>query len=80
MLIAPTMAHGTATEALEASSLMCTLESNEPAEYVLAWNRRERVRDHTNGPKRSDEAHDERVAARPSIHCKSQVSLPLLVQ
>lgn len=28
--IAPTIAHGTAVAALAASSLMCTLESNEP--------------------------------------------------
>lgn len=32
MLIAPTIAHGTAMEAFDASSEMCTLESNEPVE------------------------------------------------
>jgi hypothetical protein len=35
MRIAETIAHGTAVAAFEASSEICTLESNEPMWYVI---------------------------------------------
>jgi hypothetical protein len=70
MEVAKTMAHGTAVAAFEASSEICTGESNEPVTYItfckqLLWLT-SKMR--TYSPDWSDETQNECKATRPVIH------------
>lgn len=70
MPIAPTMAHGTAVAAFEASSLMCTLESNEPSISRQPITSSRAGTTLTDGPQRSEETQNEGKAIRPPVRCK----------
>ena len=65
-----TIAQGTATAALEASSLMWIVESNEPVTQYYKILMGKRASERTNCPERSQEAKDESKAIGPPVDCK----------